>query len=896
MLLVAGLLVTPTAASAGVGVAGAAATVAVAPGAAGRDYATDHFADPWDYSNSEDLLLDDTGPALKVSNPHFENGMVATRFTDNGYFSPIWGGYGDRMSLARDGAKTGNDLDTSKYRTVSFQAYSNREVSGGIFWFRCAGSAPVVAGESCSSNTGGGKGFVFKPGWHTYVYTPSGRDFWDLNWGGRYNGLRLAVSPGTAGSDFKLDWMRVSEPNSGAAASWSNPGGGSADVVWDADSVDGNNTDASSNWGVLATVSGTSGSVDLSTLPAGNYRIGVRKNNVVSSWSSVTLDSPLPQILTPNAVGDRDYATTVLGNPWDMNGPDDVVGIGNARDATYANGQLSAINTSNDPFVALRVGAGGIDTRIYRNLTVTSDYDGSFNLEDRAGGGTMARFVWSKADGGGGQTAPILTYAGPRTLSFDMGQPDNKVLEETTPGAAFVSGSTMTALRWDPNEDPGARKFYLKDVQLRSDFATTGSFPITWQDNAFKSGGTAKIVADTDRTGCNGTTVASGVAVNAGTNTTVWNTAGVPGGRYWLCLTITRGNAVTSAYAGGVLVAGSNPPSNIGDPSPQSAWDSASLSGRDYSFSGWAFDPNAPQQVINVDAYDHRPDGTDTGIRFSTGGSRQDVANAFGGSGSNSGFNGSIRLDGAGRHSICLYAINIGDGNNRQIQCRTVDVPGPIGNLDSAGSNGESTLGVSGWAADPDGPTAAEEVRFTVTGPNGTGSASTTTRGSRNDVKAAFPWVGPNSGFSATIPTQGAGENRVCASAINVRPPLTNPQIGCKTVQVRNAFGAFDSVSYASGKFTVNGWALNPNRTSGPVEVHVYDFGPGGTTRGTAGIMTNQPRPDVNNAFAGYGPNPGFRAEVSTTGAGKHSVCVFAITAGGGAGNPLLGCKDVTVP
>ena len=44
--------------------------------------------------------------------------------------------------------------------------------------------------------------------------------------------------------------------------------------------------------------------------------------------------------------------------------------------------------------------------------------------------------------------------------------------------------------------------------------------------------------------------------MNQGQNTTVWNTAGVPQGRYWLCLSITRGGAVTSGYAGGVLVVG----------------------------------------------------------------------------------------------------------------------------------------------------------------------------------------------------------------------------------------------------------------------------------------------------------------------------------------------------
>ena len=45
---------------------GLPAAVAARSDAAGHDYATDVFADPWDYSNVDDLLLD-TGPTMKAS-------------------------------------------------------------------------------------------------------------------------------------------------------------------------------------------------------------------------------------------------------------------------------------------------------------------------------------------------------------------------------------------------------------------------------------------------------------------------------------------------------------------------------------------------------------------------------------------------------------------------------------------------------------------------------------------------------------------------------------------------------------------------------------------------------------------------------------------------------------
>jgi hypothetical protein len=866
-------------------VVGRLAAAAAAPGAAGRDYATDTFADPWDYSNTDDLLLDG-GPAMNVTNTQNGVGMALVHFTNDGYVSPIWGGYGGPLFIGRDGAKPGNTLDSAQYRTVSFEAYSSRDVSAGLFWFNCPGGG---VGSQC----GGGTPFSLKAGWNTYILNPGSSVFggWPLAWGGSINGLRLAVSPGAAGSDFALDWFRVSQPGSGATVSWSNPGGGSADVVWDWDSSDSNNTSGQTNWGVLASVSGSTGSIDLSALPAGSYRIGVRGSGGFGGWTGLSLAAPLPRFITPNAVGDRDYATTVLGDPWDLNGPADVAGVGGSTDLVYDGTLLAGTNVTNDPYINLRVGAGGIDGRVYRNLTVTSAYDGPFDLRDIAGGGTMARVVWTRPGGALGQTDDVLTYSGSRTVSIDLGLPDNQLLEPGTGNVSFLSATPVETIRWDPNEDRGARRWYLQDVQLRSDFSTSGTFPITWQDAAYQPGATATIIADTDRSGCDGITVASGVPVNQGTNTTVWNTAGQSAGRYWLCLRITSGNAVTSGYAGGVLVVGA---SAAPDPNPVGFFDWAALSGWTYQFAGWAFDPSAPTQAINVDVYDRRPDGTQAGTRLITNGARADVAAAYPGVGGRSGFSGSIQLVGPGRHSVCVFAINVGAGSNKLIQCRDVDVSGPIGSLDSVTSNGPSTLRVTGWASDPGAPTSAENVHFYVTAAGGTAFGAGATSQSRPDVVGAFSWAGPSTGFVATVPAAGEGPNRVCAYAINVNPPFTNPMIGCQTVNVQNALGYLDSVTVQGSRIVANGWALNPNNPRDAVELHVYDTGPAGV-RGYPGFMANRSRPDVGAAYPGYGDAHGFSASVPATGAGNHSVCVYAITTGGGAGNPLLGCTNVVV-
>lgn len=192
---------TPAAAS--MTVSSAAAPVGTP---AGHDYATDRFSDPWDYSNLSDLLVDG-GPTAGAAPIGISGGTVSAHFVSAGYVSPIWGGYGGPLLLGRDGAAPGNALNSAAYQMVSFQAWSNRDVPAGLLWFNCPGGA---VNQSC----GGGLSFTLRAGWNTYVMSPHASVFagWPLAYGGSINGLRLAVSPGAAGSDVKLDWFRSSSP------------------------------------------------------------------------------------------------------------------------------------------------------------------------------------------------------------------------------------------------------------------------------------------------------------------------------------------------------------------------------------------------------------------------------------------------------------------------------------------------------------------------------------------------------------------------------------------------------------------------------------------------------------------------------------------------------------
>jgi len=140
--------------------------VAAAPastGATGHDYATDVFADPWDYANADDILLD-PGPSMSAVNAVVSGGLASMKLSNNGYVSPIWGGYGGSQLTGREGARSGNELDSSKYRTVAFQASSDHDVAAGLIWFNCGGGF--------ASACGGGASFLLKAGWNTYVITP----------------------------------------------------------------------------------------------------------------------------------------------------------------------------------------------------------------------------------------------------------------------------------------------------------------------------------------------------------------------------------------------------------------------------------------------------------------------------------------------------------------------------------------------------------------------------------------------------------------------------------------------------------------------------------------------------------------------------------------------------
>lgn len=343
--------------------------------------------------------------------------------------------------------------------------------------------------------------------------------------------------------------------------------------------------------------------------------------------------------------------------------------------------------------------------------------------------------------------------------------------------------------------------------------------------------------------------------------------------------------------------------SAAGTARPIGSVDTGVLSGVTYSVSGWAFDPDTANRPISVDVWDFRPDGSATGVRVTAAGSRPDVGQVFPGAGSAHGFAASLTLSVAGAHQVCAFAIDSELPDlNTLIGCRSVTVSGPIGSLDTVRMIVPNRLSVEGWAAQPGAPDRDTELRVRVTAPDGSVStyAGIMTEVIRDDVRNVFGWTSGRTGFGTEIPINQTGRHTVCVSAVGTDQGVTSPitpsisLLGCPVVDVQNTFGSFDDLTWAAGSLRVRGWALNPNRTTVPTEIHVYDYGPSGVV-GRSGLFTGTARPDVVAVYPGLGTAPGFDLTLPTSGSGKHTVCVFGITAGGGTGNTLIGCRDVTV-
>lgn len=213
----------------------------------------------------------------------------------------------------------------------------------------------------------------------------------------------------------------------------------------------------------------------------------------------------------------------------------------------------------------------------------------------------------------------------------------------------------------------------------------------------------------------------------------------------------------------------------------------------------------------------------------------------------------------------------------------TVPAGTPEGSVSINGVAGG--IQVSGWALDPDVPTATVSVAFQVNSV----WRSVTANQSGADLSSTYPGAGSNHYFSNTLSFE-PGTYSVCAYVPNSGGAGSTALLSCQTVNVTpspDAIGAVTSASATPGSLTISGWALRPDAPSGATNVAV-NIGPY-WYQATSGIVNSV----APASYPGAGPNQGFSATISMP-AGVYQACVWVSKTGAGA--TQIGCNTVSVP
>ena len=300
------------------------------------------------------------------------------------------------------------------------------------------------------------------------------------------------------------------------------------------------------------------------------------------------------------------------------------------------------------------------------------------------------------------------------------------------------------------------------------------------------------------------------------------------------------------------------------------------------AINGWALDPDTLDSARVQVTVDGRAWST-----LTADGSRQDVARYFPGYGDARGFTATLQT-GAGAHTVCVRAIDVGVGSDVTIGCRVAEaLGGPArGNFERLEQGAEiGQLSVTGWALDPD-TASASRVRVTV---DGSDAGPFTADGDRPDVARYFPQYGPQHGFRVPLDL-AAGDHRVCVTAVDSVGGQSSTSLGCRSVTVAGGppRGNFESASVSADRTSamLRGWALDPD-TVASIQVRVSVDG-----RDVGAFTASSPRTDVQRSFPAYGSAHGFDIRVPIA-QGTHRVCVTAVDAAGGQPSTLLACRTV---
>lgn len=509
-------------------------------------------------------------------------------------------------------------IDASTYTTIVFRmrvtsgncvpgtaGYTVANCTTGFIWWPNSLYDPgVTTSASYFVNEGWGIYYMNIPSLG-YAGTPA------TPWAGILKALRMNL-PGPAGTSIEIDWIRLVPDGTQRTISWTGFAG-AVDIY-----LDNNTSQADGNLGFIAK-QGTVKSVGVSSsftfdpagLAPGTYyakvcSAGASPTSGLCRYSSsfVVNDIPVLTFTSPSPEGSSDdFATTVLGDAWDMNALSDIdyhlnntatptgnginqgltiTTISDAVDETGAavppfQAAFASTTALADPYmyplwfnsapVAGRGQTNKIDSNKYHILTIEA---GIPNRARDIAAGSMSRIVWQVQGERTNGNFPRENVSGDILFNHRAGynvlttiRADMKTLAlETDPGASpSTTGwrGNIESFRFDAYEIDGSanQPYYVKRIKLAAkEQVTGGNYTIAWSyADGYSESRTLTLSRDTDLDPSSGlVTIASGL--DPATGSYAWNTSGVPAGNYYIYASYSDGRNTNAAYARWPIVIG----------------------------------------------------------------------------------------------------------------------------------------------------------------------------------------------------------------------------------------------------------------------------------------------------------------------------------------------------
>jgi hypothetical protein len=278
--------------------------------------------------------------------------------------------------------------------------------------------------------------------------------------------------------------------------------------------------------------------------------------------------TPQLQITAPSFISGPDYASTIVGNPWDMSDPGDLSSTPNITGGTFTNGIFRGTNVggNDDPAMNLRV-TTPIDTSRFKYATYRMQVD---TMDDpfRA---PVARWLWwDTRPETASPTDDIVVYEGFRTVSYDL---STIIVDKDVPNAPKWTSLRPNFFRLDPHEYGDPMSFQLDYAMLTANDRANQSFNIRYNASDADGGNqNIQFFFDADAQGYNGApiTCSTVTPVPAPGNFKVymplqtfgapppvqptgasctWNTASVPNGTYYVYGVINDGTDTLRVYS-----------------------------------------------------------------------------------------------------------------------------------------------------------------------------------------------------------------------------------------------------------------------------------------------------------------------------------------------------------